>query len=182
MRFLVVDDDDTLRLTVRSILSGRGYTVDEAEDGRVVGGCVGVHGGTVGKGRGRAAARDVSTCSVRSGMGMSSGSVGAGFGPPGRYPGDPSNLLTRSRTRRPRSSRSSRVLYGDQAPRAEYRTPPPSSRRQTVPQQGRRLGCRCQLRPSRPPRTDPGRSGCRASARATRRRAPWPRRSIRSRR
>ncbi len=33
MRFLVVDDDDTLRLTIRSILSARGYTVDEAEDG-----------------------------------------------------------------------------------------------------------------------------------------------------
>ena len=33
MRILVVDDDDTLRLTVRSTLETRGYTVVEAEDG-----------------------------------------------------------------------------------------------------------------------------------------------------
>jgi DNA-binding NtrC family response regulator len=33
MRVLVVDDDDTLRLTVRSALEPRGYEIDEAEDG-----------------------------------------------------------------------------------------------------------------------------------------------------
>lgn len=33
MRILVVDDDDTLRLTVRSALESRGYEVHEAEDG-----------------------------------------------------------------------------------------------------------------------------------------------------
>lgn len=33
MRILVVDDDETLRLTVRSTLETRGYAVEEAEDG-----------------------------------------------------------------------------------------------------------------------------------------------------
>src|SRR5262249_38915220 len=33
MRLLVVDDDETLRLTIRSALETRRYTVDEAEDG-----------------------------------------------------------------------------------------------------------------------------------------------------
>lgn len=33
MRFLVVDDDDILRLTVRAALESRAYSVDEAEDG-----------------------------------------------------------------------------------------------------------------------------------------------------
>ena len=33
MRFLVVDDDDTLRLAVRAALESRGYHVDEAADG-----------------------------------------------------------------------------------------------------------------------------------------------------
>ena len=33
MRLLVVDDDDTLRLTIRSVLESRQYQVDEAQDG-----------------------------------------------------------------------------------------------------------------------------------------------------
>ena len=33
MRILVVDDDETLRFTVRSTLETRAYKVDEAEDG-----------------------------------------------------------------------------------------------------------------------------------------------------
>ena len=33
MRLLVVDDDDTLRMTVRTTLESRGYHVEEAEDG-----------------------------------------------------------------------------------------------------------------------------------------------------
>ena len=33
MRVLVVDDDATLRLTVRATLESRDYQVDEAEDG-----------------------------------------------------------------------------------------------------------------------------------------------------
>ena len=33
MRILVVDDDDTLRLTLRSVLETRGYEVVEAENG-----------------------------------------------------------------------------------------------------------------------------------------------------
>ena len=35
MRILVVDDDVTLRLTVRSALESRGYQVEEAEDGEL---------------------------------------------------------------------------------------------------------------------------------------------------
>ena len=34
MRALVVDDEETLRLTVRSALESRNYIVDEAEDGQ----------------------------------------------------------------------------------------------------------------------------------------------------
>ena len=33
MRVLVVDDDETLRLIVRSALEERAYQIDEAEDG-----------------------------------------------------------------------------------------------------------------------------------------------------
>lgn len=33
MRILVVDDDETLRMTVRSTLETRGYSIEEAEDG-----------------------------------------------------------------------------------------------------------------------------------------------------
>lgn len=35
MRILVVDDDETLRLSVRASLDARGYHIDEAEDGQV---------------------------------------------------------------------------------------------------------------------------------------------------
>ena len=44
MRILVVDDDETLRLTVRSVLETRGYEVEEAEDGIDAVGKVTSHG------------------------------------------------------------------------------------------------------------------------------------------
>jgi two-component system response regulator HydG len=44
MRILVVDDDETLRLTVRTVLETRGYEVEEAEDGIDAVGKVTSHG------------------------------------------------------------------------------------------------------------------------------------------